>query len=158
MSDMHDWSEGWPPPTSRPPSRQRSSDTEPDWLIGDMRERLATLEAGHRHTIQFLRDRAHSQAARMSRIDDRLTEGDRRMTEGDGRLAALEADRRRCQETEAGLKALSDRVLTIEQWRAAMLGFAQYAAAAVILGLTFSGKLDAEAAVKAILRLLGLPV
>lgn len=153
MSDSHDWSPRWPPQISRPPSRPPSSDTE---MIGDMRERLATLEAHFSSAAQILRDRAHSQAERMSRIDERLTEGDRRMTEADGRLNALEAEQRRCRETEAGLRALCDRVLTIEQRRAAALAWMQYTAAAAIGGLTLSGQLDLPTALGWILKLLGL--
>lgn len=152
--DTHDpWRQGWPPQISRTPSRPRSSDTD---MIGDMRERLATLEAHFASASQILRDRAHSQAERMSRIDERLTEGDRRMTEADGRLTALEAEQRRCRETETFAKALGDRVLTIEQRRAAALAWMQYTAAAAIGGLTLSGQLDLPTALGWILKLLGL--
>lgn len=154
MSDTHDpWHQGWPPPISRPPSRARSSDTD---MIGDMRERLATLEAHFSSAAEILRDRAQAQAMRMSRIDERLTEGDRRMTEADGRLNALELEQRRCRETETLAKALGDRVLAIEARRAAALAWMQYTAAAAIGGLTLSGQLDLPTAGQWILKLLGL--
>ena len=156
MSDTHDRWPPWPTPTSRPPSQPPWSATEPAWLIGDMRERLATLEAEHRHTATLLRDRAQAQDERMSRIDARLTEGDRRMTETDSRLASLETERRRCLETETGLKALGDRVLTIEHRRLALVNVGYYVGAAFIGWLTVTGRIDAETALKWTLRLLGI--
>lgn len=151
-SDTHEWTI----PRSTPSSPRRWSDGGPGWpsppdLIGDMRERLATLEADYRNAGQILRDRAQSQAERMNRIDARLTEGDRRMT-------ALEMTLRQCREAGSEIRALGARVARIERQRAALLAWGQYLAAAVILGLTFSGQLDAVTALKFLFRLVGLPL
>ena len=157
MSDSHDWTM----PRSMPPSPRRWSDGGPGWpptapdLIGDMRERLATLEADYRNAGQILGDRAQSHAERMNRIDGRLTEGDHRSTENDRRLSAIED---RARSTETTVQGLDDRLTRIERQRAALMAWGQYLAAALILGLTMSGQIDAGTALKFLFRIMGLPL
>lgn len=113
-------------------------------MIGDMRERLATLEANHRMS-----------ADRMNSTDSRLTEGDRRMNGMAGRLQAVEIESKTHSGTAAEIKALADRLQAFELRRAANLAWLQYGAAALIFALTASGKLDPDKAIGFLLKLAG---
>jgi hypothetical protein len=143
---------GWPP--SLPPSSPYALNG--NGMIGEIRERLATLEADYRNASEILKDRARAQAERMSGIDARLTVGDERMNKLERQVQILELETKRQAQTAAELGALRDRFTAFELRRATNLAWLQYAGAAVIFALTASGRLDVESGVSAVLKLLGV--
>ena len=144
-------------PTSRPsrPPWPASASSDPWAIIMDMRERLAVVETDHQNAMSWAQDRARSAADRMSGIDARLAKGDGRMNRLDRQVQALEHVSKQLTTLPTELSALRDRISGYEVRRAAAIAWLQYGAAALILGLTATGRLDAEKGVSALMKLIG---
>jgi len=128
---------GWQPNSPQPSSSS-------DW-IGDMRERLARLEA----TAQFAAERVQAHSAR-------LQSGDERIQKLGARLATLEEFRHSSSTKLAKLEDLPDRLKSHEARMRSMKDLAQYLMAALLLGLALAGKLPMEKVLEIVAKAFGI--
>lgn len=118
------------PYSSRPPWANYGHEESHTPMIGDMRERLATLEASEKHALQVFN--AHS--LRMDRMAERTH-------------ATEEALRQQNHSLER-LEPIPARLASLEQAHQQMLDRARYIIAAALLALTAAGKIGWEEAIK----------
>ncbi len=118
------------PYSSRPPWANYGREESHTPMIGDLRERLATLEASEKHALQV--SSAHS--LRMDRMAERTHATEEALRQQHHRLERLEP--------------IPARLASLEQAHQQMLDRARYAIAVALLVLTAAGKIGWEEAIK----------